>query len=173
MHFPQQRPPRKSVFLAWNAKRNRLRATPLIGPHNMHDRQKALKTASPAAVRHALRVKHLTLCKPNAQQMPLADALLYSSLSHLIRANVKKLWRTGKNARGCTAAQKQQPQAATPGKACERRVRAKKKPRPNLAARAGRKGAATYSPALRGAVPSARAGLTSLFGMGRGGAPPQ
>ena len=30
------------------------------------------------------------------------------------------------------------------------------------------KGAATYSPALR-AVPSARAGLTSLFGMGRGG----
>ena len=32
------------------------------------------------------------------------------------------------------------------------------------------KTAATYSPASR-AVPSARAGLTSLFGMGRGGAP--
>ena len=33
-----------------------------------------------------------------------------------------------------------------------------------------RKTAATYSPTL--AVPSARAGLTSLFGMGRGGTPP-
>ena len=150
MHFPQQRPPRKSVFLAWNAKRNRLRATPLIGPHNMHDRQKALKTASPAAVRHALRVKHLTLCKPNAQQMPLADALLYSSLSHLIRANVKKLWRTGKNARGCTAAQKQQPQAATPGKACERRVRAKNSPARTLRLGRGGKGRRPTLPPYEG-----------------------
>ena len=32
-----------------------------------------------------------------------------------------------------------------------------------------KKGAATYSPAC--AVPSARLGLTSLFGMGRGGTP--
>ena len=32
------------------------------------------------------------------------------------------------------------------------------------------KTAATYSPTLR-AVPSARPGLTSLFGMGRGGTP--
>ena len=46
-------------------------------------------------------------------------------------------------------------------------------PRPAWAVRGGTewKKAATYSPALR-AVPSARAGLTSLFGMGRGGTPP-
>ncbi len=31
--------------------------------------------------------------------------------------------------------------------------------------------AATYSPTLRGAVPSARQGLTTLFGMGKGGSP--
>ena len=75
----QQRTPRESVSLAWNTTRNRLRATPLTEPHNMHDRQKALKTASPSAVRHALLVMHLTRCKLNAQQMPLADTL------HLLR----------------------------------------------------------------------------------------
>ena len=32
--------------------------------------------------------------------------------------------------------------------------------------------ASAYSPAPSGAVPSALAGLTALFGMGRGGAPP-
>ncbi len=31
------------------------------------------------------------------------------------------------------------------------------------------KAASTYSPTLKRAVPSAQAGLTSLFGMGRGG----
>ncbi len=31
------------------------------------------------------------------------------------------------------------------------------------------KSASTYSPTLKRAVPSAQAGLTSLFGMGRGG----
>ena len=32
-----------------------------------------------------------------------------------------------------------------------------------------KKAASTYSPTLKRAVPSAQAGLTSLFGMGRGG----
>ncbi len=34
------------------------------------------------------------------------------------------------------------------------------------------KSAATYSPTFCSAVPSAQEGLTSLFGMGRGGTPP-
>ena len=33
----------------------------------------------------------------------------------------------------------------------------------------GLKVASTYSPTLKNAVPSAQSGLTSLFGMGRGG----
>lgn len=37
---------------------------------------------------------------------------------------------------------------------------------------AGRKGGGDLLSRARGAVPSARAGLTALFGMGRGGAPP-
>ena len=49
--------------------------------------------------------------------------------------------------------------------------RAQKKVPRGIARRTpGKKTAATYSPA--DAVPSARAGLTSLFGMGRGGTPP-
>ena len=32
-----------------------------------------------------------------------------------------------------------------------------------------KKSASTYSPTVKTAVPSAQAGLTSLFGMGRGG----
>jgi hypothetical protein len=35
--------------------------------------------------------------------------------------------------------------------------------------RLGLKVASTYSPTIKTAVPSAQAGLTSLFGMGRGG----
>ena len=44
-----------------------------------------------------------------------------------------------------------------------------KKRAPGTLVPGARKGAVTYSPAF--AVPSARRGLTSLFGMGRGGAP--
>ena len=158
MHFPQQRPPRKSVFLAWNAKRNRLRATPLTGPHNMHDRRKALKTASPAAVRQAdaagRRASLLITFSP------------YTRKCKEIMAHRQKCLRLHSSAKATTPSSNARQSVRKTGKG-------KKKPRPNLAARAGRKGAATYSPALRGAVPSARAGLTSLFGMGRGGAPPQ
>ncbi len=42
-----------------------------------------------------------------------------------------------------------------------------KKPQPIT--RLGLKVASTYSPTLKRAVPSAQVGLTSLFGMGRGG----
>ena len=49
------------------------------------------------------------------------------------------------------------------------RTRQKKRPVSFLKRVSFSKTAATYSPTL--AVPSARSGLTSLFGMGRGGTP--